>query len=308
MIIQANGKPYVSAAIREKLYAHCALIPMQDSVDNKAGRGIPNALLSIMDTSDIFLEIVDSGNVPCAGATVTSLSMDVIGTSDSLGVVILQSSEYPREYIVSVPGDTERVSIQQSPSYRRVVVNSKAAITVQVRDTAMKPLNSCRVQFIIDDGSGNVTVRVPEDSGKVHFSYGREVPVSIVVTADGYYTPDTLHVILTQQEQVLTTVLTRVPSHSFIVYPNVLKRSKMTGVKASFSYTHYGYASSHVQALICSVDGTLIWKMSRISQPGHPVFFEWSGITNGKKVSPGIYYFVVKFNGESYRQKFLIAE
>ena len=91
----------------------------------------------------------------------------------------------------------------------------------------------------------------------------------------------------------------------FSVYPNVLK----PGVSRNVSFAVFN-SDDFTKADLCvfSVDGLLVWKVSKVTKPADPVIATWQCQNrSGKKVVPGVYLVVLEYKGKIYQKKILIA-
>jgi hypothetical protein len=105
LILQAY--PGISAdEARERLYASCAFAQRQTFVDNRHGRGIPNALRAIMQDDEIFIRIIDTTGQPVLGAQVRAGGN--VYTSNESGYLLINARTYalPLEMSVSYRGDS----------------------------------------------------------------------------------------------------------------------------------------------------------------------------------------------------------
>jgi hypothetical protein len=67
-------------------------------------------------------------------------------------------------------------------------------------------------------------------------------------------------------------------------------------------------AEKWLDASVRSVNGTLVWKKTLLCD-GSPIGLTWNcTCPNGQNAAPGIYFLTLAYNGEQYRQKFIIAE
>jgi len=88
LILQVNrerGTHIDAAGVREKLYASCSFAVDQTAVDYKHGRGIPDALLAIMDDDEAFIKITDNAGNGLNGAQIVkSVSRQSTKTSANI--------------------------------------------------------------------------------------------------------------------------------------------------------------------------------------------------------------------------------
>ena len=93
-----------AAAARERLYASCSFLPRQTGVDNRFGRGLPNALRAVMAEDEIFIRITDSAGRALAGAEVRGGG--AVYTVGESGALLLRAppAALPMEFRITFRG------------------------------------------------------------------------------------------------------------------------------------------------------------------------------------------------------------
>lgn len=90
LILQANAGAG-AAQVRDKLYNSCGFGRGQTEVDNRYGRGIPNAIFAVMDKDEIFIKITTGDGTPLSGSRVVTDASTY--TANESGIVIGRVSQ-----------------------------------------------------------------------------------------------------------------------------------------------------------------------------------------------------------------------
>jgi hypothetical protein len=303
LIIQSSKEKISHIAVVQKLLNNCNFSPEQDTIDNRYGHGIPDALLSVMDSKDALVYVTDSSGIPVAGAEVCNNDRYRIGITDSSGIILLYSPQSNTPLKVFSSRDSVLFTIEKLPFYKHVVLNTVSNIDIKIVDKEGRAVPGCGV--IITTMHDNTNWRLKTDgSGVSRFVYGQSGGITISVSAVGYYTPPVIKATLTGVDDSIIITLTKIPENSLILYPTLLKKNdELVTLLFSGAVETSGF---DVIASIYSVSGKLIWTERKKSQFNEPVIFKWYYRKNGC-LTPGAYYATVKFDKKLYKKKMLIA-
>ena len=305
-LVVQNHPADSAAATRERLYSSCFFVPGQTAMDNTYGRGIPDALLACVAYNQTYITVSDSLALPVAEAGVTSGDGVVAGKSDSLGYAILNlSGRFPETLTVEHPlYKPAQVIIPSRHSRMSVVVRPKYVLTVFLKDTAGNPVPGT-VYWKVDNAQAFSSAQT-DSTGFV-----RLIPsaarVEVFGESGGYYGSDHVVVHLTGETKSITLLLKPRPASQFVIFPNVLnlatKKQHLTCTFVASPDNPRKY-SQLFKAAIRSIDGTLIWSYWAYLEEEKPNKLTWP--ESGRTVAPGIYYFIITYEGKIYKQKFLV--
>ena len=305
-----------SAAIRGRLFSSCFFVPGQTAVDNSYGRGVPDAFLACLPYNQTYITVADSFGHSVAGATVTAAGYPV-GSGDSMGYApVMLSGAFPETLTVTHASYfPAQVVIGSRHSRESVKLPAQYVLSVFLRDTLGRPLAG--EIFWKAQGAGGFAAAQTDATGNVLItaipSSVREQPfhgIELYGVAAGYYASTPVDTQLAERITNAITVTVRPrPASQFVLVPNVLdimkKRQQLTLEFTSLPDNPRDY-SQVLTMVIRSADGALIWQQTEVvaAQAGvvHRNFWPQSGAT----VAPGVYYFIVKYGGKSYKQKFLV--
>jgi hypothetical protein len=126
--------------IKQRLYSSCVLLPWQDSVDNTAGRGLPNALRACLKDNEVLITVEDRilGTI-VAGAGIFGDDGTQVGESDSSGIFIfnVSPSQVPLKIIVAAQGfGPETLTVNAAPAAYSVDLHHKYLIRAGIVNSA----------------------------------------------------------------------------------------------------------------------------------------------------------------------------
>jgi subtilisin family serine protease len=302
LIIQSSKEKITSTILVQKLLNNCHFSPGQDTIDNRYGYGIPDALLSVMDNKDVLIYVTDSSGIPVAGAEVCNNDRYRVGITDSLGI-LLYSPQSNTSLKVFSSRDSVLFTIEKLPFYKHIVLNTVSTLDIKIVDKEGRPVPGCGI--IITTMHDNTNWQLKTDGrGVSRFVYGQSGDIGIAISASGYYSPPAIGATLTGRDDSIIITLTKIPENSLILFPTLLKKNDEL-VTLLFSGA-VETSGSDVIASIYSVSGKLIWTESKKSQFNEPVIFKWYYKKNCF-LTPGAYYATIKFDKKLYKKKMLIA-
>jgi subtilisin family serine protease len=304
LIIQSIGKKYTADNVIKKLYGSCVFAKGQSEIDNRYGRGIPDALAAVMDSNELFIETTDSSGIPIARVTLCSADNRLIGVSDSSGVIFARIGVETATLRLISLWDTVSFSVEKLPYYKHVILANITGVTVKIVDSSNEPVSECNVTVeVVSDTS--VWHLKSNESGELRFIYSKQGEIEISVSANGYYTPGTVTANLTGVGDSVLIRLTKIPENSFIVFPTIVKKDDrvVTLVFSSGSQSN----TSNATASIYSVSGNLVWSERMQSQHLEPFIFKWQCRDAQKNIVPGMYYAILKHGKKTYKCKMLIV-
>ncbi len=314
--------PYESSDnIRRRLYSSCTFTPFQDSVDNTYGRGVPDALLAILDSTELYLSITDSLGYPIFGAEVFREN-DYIGLSDSCGTVIVSSLSQrmlPETLFVGHQNFILDTVVIDSLHVRKEIVMSAYKFFVLLTDTLDNPINRGKVYYR-KSSEKTYDFSETDSSGYAIIWYADSVEYVIYGSANGYINSDSITISIPCADDTISISLKPRPVSHFIVFPNVLsvKDIKNSAKKIIIDFLaaedNPDEYSQLCQIGIRTIDGDIIWKYHDYleeykplaDKDGNPVV--WNCHTkDGIIVAPGIYIITVNYAGRTYIKKMLIT-
>ncbi|MBN1604591.1 MAG: S8 family serine peptidase [Chitinispirillaceae bacterium] len=305
LIIQSMGRPYSSDNVIKRLYESCIFAKEQTEVDNKYGRGIPDALTAIMDSNELFIETTDIAGIPVAGVALYSVDRRLLGESDSSGVIcaMIENTDFSGLHLISL-WDTIPVSVGNLPYYKHYSLKNTAGLTVKVTDNNKSPVSQCNVTMRILAGT-SVWKMKSSAGGEARLVYSKKTDVEISVNARGYFTPGTVRAYFSGEEDTVSITLIEIQENSFIVFPTVVKKDDRL-VTMVFSCGSQSGASE-MTASVYSVSGNLLWSERKQTQSQEPVVFKWSTGDTRRNIAPGMYYALLRHGKKTYKRKLLIA-
>jgi len=121
LILQAN--PGISAdAARERLYGSCRFTQEQTDIDNRYGRGVPDALRAVMAETDIFVKITDRAGIPLQGARINAGGGRAYLTNDDgCSIVAANGRGLPIQLKITYRGETLHTLTVDSLPYADVI-------------------------------------------------------------------------------------------------------------------------------------------------------------------------------------------
>ncbi|HUI92949.1 MAG TPA: S8 family serine peptidase [Chitinivibrionales bacterium] len=308
LVLQKNGGDS-AAAIRNRLYTSCFFAPGQTSIDNSYGRGVPDAFLACLPYNQTYVTVADSFGHCVAGATVTAAGYPA-GTSDSAGyAVVTLGGAFPETLLVGNGAYfPTQVVIAARHSREKVILAARYVCSVTMRDTLGRPVAGNI--FWKPQGTATFTVAQTDSAGHVLLTAVPSSVITLYGVARGYRASTPADVTLGERitNEIAVTVLPR-PASQFVLVPNVLDIMRK-GQQLSLEFTSLpddprSYSQVLVMA-IRSADGTLVWQRTEVVAAQAGVVHRNFWPDRGTAVAPGVYFFIVKYGGKSYKQKFLV--
>ena len=296
--------------LREKLFKYCRYLPGQTTVDNRYGRGIPDALKStLLHDNEVFISVMDTGGKSLSDRYLLDLQNDTLGKTDGNGFALLTIEERKSSQIKINYGNTSRIiGLDPPPSGKNIV---PCSLTVRIQTPEHAPLGSVGCNYTIENSDDSK--RVTSDTlGKVTIEEFVPGQIRAYISAHGFIPSDTLNFIL-DEEYIIDTVVTLIPEKKpvFEVFPTVLHLQRHHKLHIRFSdYSNATRLSeSRLSITVRSLNGNLIWKESIVTD-GISVERLWDGkASNGKNVLPGTYICIIRLNDKYYPpKKLIIAE
>jgi hypothetical protein len=299
-----------AAAIRDRLYSSCFFVPGQTVIDNSYGRGVPDAFVACLPYNQTYITVADSFSHSVAGATVSAGTGYPVGSSDSMGYALITlSGIFPETLTVTHSSYFQaQVVIESRHSRKKVELPARYVLSVLLRDTLGTPVTG--KIFWKARGADAFAAVQTDSAGYVLFTAILSSVVELYGVAGGYYASTPVDAQLAERitNSITVTVRPR-PASQFVLLPNVLdiakKRQQLTMEFTSLPDNPRDY-SQVLTMVIRSADGALVWQRTEVvpAQAGvvHRNFWPERGTT----VAPGVYYFIVKYGGKSYKQKFLV--
>jgi hypothetical protein len=303
LIMQSVGRPYKSSDVIGKLFSSCTYAYGQDTIDNKYGRGVPDALLSVMDSDEVIVETTDSTGIHIQGITLRSADGQLSAKSDSSGLIYMNTKKQASSFFLISPWDTIHFDVERFPNYKHIILNTVPYIEIKVVDDELMPVSNCDALIMVPSDNSKWNLKTG-DNGKIRFVYGKETPIEIRLAAKGYYTPGIVSSLMSTSGNSVVITVSKIPENSFIVFPTVV-RKKDQQVTLIFSFALQSKPSD-ITALIYSVSGNLVWRERKKSQTNVPVEFQWK-FREGSQIVPGIYYAIIRYGKNTYKQKMLIS-
>jgi hypothetical protein len=285
-------------------------VPGQTVIDNSYGRGVPDAFVACLPYNQTYITVADSFSHSVAGATVSAGTGYPVGSSDSMGYALITlSGIFPETLTVTHSSYFQaQVVIESRHSRKKVELPARYVLSVLLRDTLGTPVTG--KIFWKARGADAFAAVQTDSAGYVLFTAILSSVVELYGVAGGYYASTPVDAQLAERitNSITVTVRPR-PASQFVLLPNVLdiakKRQQLTMEFTSLPDNPRDY-SQVLTMVIRSADGALVWQRTEVvpAQAGvvHRNFWPERGTT----VAPGVYYFIVKYGGKSYKQKFLV--
>ncbi|HEX2959567.1 MAG TPA: S8 family serine peptidase [Chitinispirillaceae bacterium] len=303
LIIQSSKEKLATAEVLNRLLKYCHFSPGQDSIDNRYGHGIPDALFSIMDSNDLLIFVTDSSAAAVAGAEVRTINGHLAGVTDQSGMLLLNNVPANTSLTVLSSLDSARVAVEKLPYYEHIVLNTVSSLNVKVEDKEGVPVSGCTVVITIPGESKSWNLQTTQ-IGDLRFVYGMAGDIEIAVTEKGYFPTAVLRMKLAGNNDSVKIVLTKIPENSLILFPTLVKKNDE---QVTLLFTGaLEFVGTDVIASIYSVSGKQVWSECKKSQVNEPVLFKWQ-FRGGRGIIPGTYYAIVRYNKKMYRKKLLIA-
>jgi hypothetical protein len=308
LVLQAHAGDS-AGAVRNRLYSSCFFVPGQTAANNASGRGVPDALLACLADNQTYVTVADSFGRSVAGAVLATKAGVQAGITDSAGYAIVNlDGSFPETLSVSNPLFLPRSVIVASRHSRdTVVLASRFIVSVSMRDS----LDSAVVTgtlFWRQLGDSAYVSQQADSTGAVLITSIETPPVELYGVAAGYFNSSRIAVNPSGNGTTFTTLLLRPrPASQFVIFPNVLdigaKRQQLT-LQFTASQDDPRSYSQLFTAAIRSIDGALVWQFSKVLEALKPVVLQWPD--PGRTVVPGVYFFIVKYGGKTYRRKFMV--
>lgn len=303
LIIQNSKEKHVDVDAVSQLLNNCQFSPGQDTIDNRYGYGIPDALLSVMNNKDLLVQVTDSSAIPVAGAGVRTSDGHQVGVTDSSGMLLLNNLQINTSLNIGSSRDSIHFAIEKLPFYKHIVLNTVSSLDVKVVNKEGLAVPGCGVIVTTMNDTTNWKLKAGPN-GVVRFVYGQSGDIDIAVSASGYFTPHVMRATLTGVNDSVVITLVKIPENSLVVFPTLVKKNDES-VTLLFSGA-VETSGSDVVVSIYSVSGKLLWTERKISHFNDPVIFKWH-YKSGRGVIPGTYYAMIKYNKKIYKKKMLIA-
>lgn len=305
LILQSH--PGISSIqARQRLYYFCRFLPDQDSVDNRFGRGIPDALLSCMRDNEIYISVTDSSGEPVRNALITGESGDSLRMTDSNGICIAALNDpFPSRIEILLSGQKEEVLIESAPCRKTVVFPVKSGLIVKLSDRSGKIIKNGFVYYKMGNAAQFSSLECDSNGTAVITMY-KEEKVQIYTDAPGYINSDTLEGKICAELCTMKITMQEISPSKFLLFPTVLKKSKGADLTVEFMVRSENNRDQFIKTSIRSADGGLVWKYSTYTDPEQA--FKYT-IDNSvfRRLVPGLYFFIVEYGGKIYRKKILIS-
>lgn len=303
-LVKQSHPSLTSPELRQQVYRFCRLLPLQKTIDNSYGRGIPDAGRSCMRfANEVVLCATDTSGTPFNSIIVTSdnglfsteFTANGFASFDSLPSSITELN-------VGRNGSTRKMKADLRPM---IIEVAPCSLVITVRDSIDRLIPDVAVRFSAGSYSGST--RTNAKGVAVIADY---LPVSVQYSCSkaGYKNSPSIDTVLSEGKIILSTVLYEIRS-SYLIYPTVLRRSRGDLLTINFSPIQNELDNgSDATAIIRSIDGSLIWRKT-ITTASSQMAFTWDARTrNGRKIAPGTYFITMKSEKTHHRQKFIIAE
>jgi serine protease AprX len=299
-----------STALRERLYSSCFFVPGQTAANNTYGRGVPDALLACLDYNQTYITVTDSFLQVVPGAIVMNAAQKQVGVSDSSGYAVVSlTGVYPETLMVSRSSSLTaltRVVIQSRHSREKAVLPTRYALTIFLRDTAGNTVVG--KVYWKNTGDASYSAVQTDSTGYVLLTNFTSSSVEMYGVGKCYFNSAQVSVALVEKTMNTATLVVKPrPVSQFVVFPNVIniagKRQRLHMEFCSQPDDPRRY-SQLFTAAIRSIDGGLVWEYSKVVAENECVAVDWPQNTDA--ISPGMYYFIVKYGGKSYKRKFLV--
>jgi len=308
--------------IRGRLYRSCSFVPAQDSVDNVFGRGIPDALLACLDSSEIYGLCVDTLGRRLAGA-VASRNGVTLAVSDSFGAFVarMDGRDLPETLTVSHHDFSSVPLVVESLQKRySTMLCGYNALHVFVQDSAGMPIRSAYVYARRpDDNRNGYTEYRVNNNGVAVVERGGIENYHVHVRAYGYLnSSDTLAAYHLCKDSLVIRLELR-PISRFAVYPNVISMNDIHSNRAvaiDFSAIDDIPAEEGrvCKVSIRTVDGNVVWEYSSYLPGRRPIAgpdgnaLTWNCRSPaGTPVVPGVYFVIINYGGKTRMAKILVT-
>ncbi len=189
----------------------------------------------------------------------------------------------------------------------RVLLADRYVLRVVLRDSTDAAAVTGTV-FWRTTGAAAFVAQKTDSLGVALITAAQSPDVDFYGEGPGYFGSATVHLTMTAGVTASDTLrLGPRTASQFVIYPNVLniatKHQRLTFEFTSSPDNPRAY-SQVFSAAIRSIDGTLIWKFSKVLAEQTPLVLTWPDA--GATVAPGVYYFVVMYGGKVYKKKFLV--
>jgi serine protease AprX len=310
--------PDVSAdGLKARLYSSCSFIPGQVSVDNTSGRGLPNALLSCLHGNELFFIVRNStSDLPVEEVRFSGPDGTRLGSTDSSGILLLTGVSFPSfpvaiavshgaflpdtVFVDSLPGAVS-LSLDPSPFV--------AEVRVQVRNAAdQRYLAGCAVT-VFDKGDTVADAQDQDGDGSETFLLSGSAEYLFRASMKGYESRDTL-VRIDEGVQVVSIALVAIDVSRFLLYPSVVRPGSFLTVEFAGRPDPAPPRSDwqRVTAAVRGMDGAVVWTGRAEGTEFKAVTFAWDCTSpGGRRVAPGVYYFILEYAGETAVRKFMVA-
>jgi hypothetical protein len=309
------------AAIRNRLYRSCRFASGQDSLDNRYGRGIPDALLACIDSTDIVICATTLTGQPVSSVSIKKKSVE-IGQTNELGVAVLSRVGVVLPETLMVGSNffqTSSVIIDSLWVKKSVKLDSIPVFRITIRGSDIgRPLAGAVLNWRSSTGTGFVRY-IADSSGVAVVPANSAGSFDYFAEAPAYWTTDTLQVDFPTNLLTRDIVLQKKPHLLFVVYPNVISSGAIKNNKAvSIRFLSYSESSKRtaepIAVSIRSISGQMIWNYhgscttSELLSDAAGKPLEWQCVnTTGKPVVPGTYLVVVNYLGKTHLKKILIT-
>ncbi|MBD3421294.1 MAG: S8 family serine peptidase [Chitinivibrionales bacterium] len=306
LIMQTHpGEPL--ELIRSYLLASCDYAPLQDSVDNVYGYGIPHALRACrMSRSSISFHVRNCLNAAVSGAVIVSKQGAVLAETNADGYAQIQARDVglplaanvifePSQDTVPVWADTAPhwFSIDIAGTMRIVrIIDTDNPTSSAVPDARIiwRLMSSAYADTVTGDSSGFAQLCAP--AGSYRFE----------VSAAGYFPWEHDNVVISHQSD---TLVINLKAHlKPILYPNVVRRSAADSrILVAFTPN----TEVLVTLTIRNVSGELVWEHNELAAERVRFAVEWDLTTaTGRRIAPGTYYCIMRIGDRNFIKKLLI--
>ncbi len=224
-LVKQAHPDWSSDQIRRRILETCTYAPLQDSVDNIYGYGIPDALWACLDSSTLYISVTDSTNRVVSGAGIYSGDA-FLGRTDSFGILLTDVFTEDDSLIIRHEKFTsEKMAV--SAGLNRVPVKLQVGHVLQVS--------------IISDSASSlpepvISYAYPDDSVYIDSVGSRSFQLTVQDTgvyrfyADAQYCfgSDTLEIAV---GEFADTVAVNIPVHSWPSIPVLVADSPGIGVE-----------------------------------------------------------------------------
>lgn len=297
-----------AADVRQQVFASCRFALHQDSVDNRYGRGIPDALRACLGENDLYVLAEDSLGNRVPGVRVVVGGTDV-GITDGSGTLLCQpSSGLPAEVRTYVPGgDTSVFTLDSLPDYRIVAVAVTHLVVIEVLDEEGRPVSGARVSAQAGT-SGAWQDTLTTSAGTAGFALYGDGELRATIAAAGYVGGDTIDVYCDEPICTTTVSVRVVEAERFVVFPTVVRlRDANRELTIEFIREYNAQARSYT-ASVRSSTGNLLWSTHGETPVGLPLRVQYPCRNGeGRHLGPGTYFVTIECAGRVQVRKFMVA-